>query len=85
MNVWGPDPVLHALTHRTLVTVQEISTDSIMRSYDCFKSQSKGVMGLGQELGPGTGDLTHNYSVLLNLGAGSGKGGLEFRSPSFLA
>lgn len=56
-----------------------------MRSCDCSKSHSEGVTGLGQEPGLGTGDLTHNYCALLDLGAGSGERGWEFPSQSFLA
>lgn len=47
--------------------------------------KGKGVKGLEQEPDWGTGDLTHNYCVLLDLGAGRGEGGWEFPSQSFQA
>lgn len=41
-------------------------------------------MGPGQERGRGTGDLTHNYCALSDLGAGSDEGNWEFPFWSFL-
>lgn len=79
----GASPPLCAPAHRTLVTAQEVAIDIITRSCDCSKSHSDGVMGLGQEPSQDTGDLTHNYCVLLDLEAGNAEGGWEFPS-SFL-
>lgn len=84
LSVWGPGPPLCASAHQTLVSAQEVATDIITRSCDCSKSHSEEVTGQGQEPSQGTRDLTHNYCMLLGLGAGSGEGGWEFPSRSFL-
>lgn len=75
LSIWGPSPLCVCQSaHRTLVSAQEMATDTMTRPRDRSESHSEGVTGQRQEPGPGSGDLTHSSCVLSGLGVGSGGG-----------
>lgn len=76
LSVWEPGPLcVRQSAHRTLVSAQEMATDTMTRPRDHSQSHSEGVTGQRQEPGPGSGDLTHSSCVLSGLRVGS-RGGL---------